>query len=258
MNRIVRILRKLDRDNLPHYTRCAVQLLWEKFTTLLTRISSQWWGVTLGPHCAFVGCARFIRSRGSSIAIGKNGRFLSAEASNRHGLNRACMLSTLKPGAVLIIGDNVGMSGTVVCCATRVEIGNRVMLGANTTVTDTDSHPLDYRKRFPAVYGEAPESVATEVLSAPIIIGDDVFIGMHTLILKGVSIGPGTVVGAGSVVSRSLPAHCIAAGNPAKPLKYFETCETTESGAEVISHRLSHVALCQTPPGRQRINIFER
>jgi acetyltransferase-like isoleucine patch superfamily enzyme len=100
------------------------------------------------------------------------------------------------------------------------------MLGANTTITDTDSHPLDFQKRSPDFYGEPLEAAVTEVATAPIIIGEDVFIGMHTLILKGVTIGRGTVVGAGSVVSKSLPEHCIAAGNPAKPLRYINPPST--------------------------------
>jgi acetyltransferase-like isoleucine patch superfamily enzyme len=56
----------------------------------------------------------------------------------------------------------------------------------------------------------------------PISIGDDVFIGMHSLIMKGVTIGRGTVVGAGSVVTKSLPSYCVAAGNPATILRYLE------------------------------------
>ncbi len=214
--------RQVDRDSLPHYTRIALQLVRERLSTALARLACRWWGIKLGANCSFVGQARFARCRGSTIEIGDHGRFLSAVASNLHGLDRPCMLSTLSPGAALTIGRDVGMSGTVVCCATRVRIGDRVMLGANSTITDTDSYPVDYRQRFPQVYGEASESVETEVASAPIIIEDDVFIGMHTLILKGVTIGRGAVVGAGSVVARDLPAYCIAAGNPAKPLKYLE------------------------------------
>jgi len=214
--------RRVDRDSLPHYTRVALQLVRERLSTLFSRLACRWWGVKLGANCSFVGHARFARCRGSTIDIGDDCRFLSAVASNLHGLDRPCMLSTLSPGAALIIGRDVGMSGTVVCCATHVHIGDRVMLGANSTITDTDSHPVDYRQRFPMVYGAAPEAVETEVASAPIIIEDDVFIGMHMLILKGVTIGRGAVVGAGSVVARDLPAYCIAAGNPAKPLKYLD------------------------------------
>lgn len=235
MRRLIQAISRLNGESLPHYTRIALLLLREVLSTTLSRLSSRWWGIKLGPNCTFGGRARFARCRGSTIEIGASGRFLSAEASNQHGLNRSCMLSTLKPGAALIVGREVGMSGTVVCCATRVEIGDRVMLGANTTVTDTNSHPIDYRTRFPGTYGEAPGAVESEVATAPVIIGDDVFIGMHTLILKGVTIGRGTVVGAGSVVTRSLPANCIAAGNPARPLKYIETLVTPDTSTVEMS-----------------------
>lgn len=55
--------------------------------------------------------------------------------------------------------------------------------------------------------------------SAPVIIGDDVFIGARAIILKGVTIGDGAVIGAGSVVTKSIPPRVIAAGNPARIIK---------------------------------------
>ena len=221
MKELISKLREVDYDNLPHYTRIARLLIHDRISTFLSRLVCLWWGVKLGSNCSFVGVLHIARCRQSVIEIGAYGRFLSSVTSNLHGLDRPCMISTLKPNALIKIGSNVGMSGAVLCCATRVEIGDRVMVGANTIITDTDSHPLDYRLRHPVTFGMAVHSVETAVLSAPVIIEDDVFIGMHTLVLRGVTIGRGTVVGAGSVVSRSLPAYCIAAGNPAKPVRFF-------------------------------------
>jgi maltose O-acetyltransferase len=78
------------------------------------------------------------------------------------------------------------------------------MCGANVTITDTDWHPVDWRDR---VNGQAK--------AAPVVIGDDVWLGMNVTILKGVEIGNQSVIGAGSVVTRSIPAGVIAAGQPA-------------------------------------------
>jgi acetyltransferase-like isoleucine patch superfamily enzyme len=117
------------------------------------------------------------------------------------------MMSTLLPGAVLTIGSECGFSGTVVAAAESIVIGDRVLCGANSTITDTDWH---------GVYPEERSSVGR---SAPVSIQDDVWIGMGAVVLKGVTIGHGTVVAAGSVVTRALPPMVVAAGNPARVLR---------------------------------------
>lgn len=91
--------------------------------------------------------------------------------------------------------------------AERIQIGQRVQVGANCTIADTDFHPL-------TAAGRAQDFLAG-AHAAPITIEDDVFIGMQCLILKGVTIGRGSVVGAGSVVTRDVPAGVVVAGNPA-------------------------------------------
>ncbi len=126
------------------------------------------------------------------------------------------MISTLRPGAAIEIGSGAGMSGTVICAATSVRISDRVMLGGNTTVTDTDSHPLDFRERFAAHHGLDPRLADSATAVAPVVIEDDVFVGMHAIILKGVTIGQGAVIAAGSVVSRDVPPGAIVGGVPAR------------------------------------------
>jgi acetyltransferase-like isoleucine patch superfamily enzyme len=98
------------------------------------------------------------------------------------------------------------MTGGVLCAAERIVIGNHVSVGANSTIIDTDFHPLSASERHidPA-----------QGKTAAVNIEDDVFIGMNCLILKGVTIGQGSVVGAGSVVTRDVPPCTIVAGNPA-------------------------------------------
>ncbi|MBZ5583962.1 MAG: hypothetical protein LAQ30_17475 [Acidobacteriia bacterium] len=85
------------------------------------------------------------------------------------------------------------------------------MLGANVTIVDTDFHSLNPYKR--AMKG------SEEYASEPVVIGKRVFIGTAVTILKGVTIGDNTVIGAGSVVTKSLPGNVIAAGNPCRPIK---------------------------------------
>ena len=116
----------------------------------------------------------------------------------------------MEPGASLSIGNDVGMSSTRMWIHDSVTIGNHVKIGACVLITDTDAHPLDYMARRSSNDGTK---------SAPIVIEDDVWVGAHTIILKGVSIGARSVIGAGSVVTRSIPADCVAAGNPCRVIK---------------------------------------
>jgi len=204
--------------DLPHYLRILLQMAHQGISTARMRLATRYWGVSLGRNCAFVGTASLLRCQQSSIRIGPNGRFLSASTSNRHGLNRPVMISTLRPGAEIVIGADAGMSGTVICAAASVRIGDRVMLGANTTVTDTDSHPLDFRERFAAHHGLDPRLADSATAVAPVVIEDDVFVGMHAIVLKGVTIGRGAVIAAGSLVTRDVPPGAIAGGVPARVL----------------------------------------
>lgn len=213
-------MKMVTQDNYPHLLRCAAQALREQLDSPLTYLVARWWQVSLGKKCSFCGVPKFRRTPGSTITIGNNCRFLSTFSSNLHGLNRPCMLSTLTPQATLTIGHNTGLSGTVICAAIKVEIGNRVMCGANTLITDTSSHSLDFRERHPVFFKIKDYSSGKEHVDvSPILIEDDVFLGTGVTVLKGVTIGRGTVVGAGSIVTNSLPPYVIAAGQPAKPIK---------------------------------------
>jgi acetyltransferase-like isoleucine patch superfamily enzyme len=146
------------------------------------------------------------RHSGSSIAIGDGFWMRNWFSSNPLGVHHRCVLATWSRAARIEIGDDVGMSGVTICAKTRVSIGDRVVIGANTTITDTDFHPLDPEAR-------RVDSLAGR--SEAVVIEDDCFIGMDALILKGARIGRGAVVGAGSVVTGAIPSRAVVAGNPA-------------------------------------------
>lgn len=170
---------------------------------LINRLSAFMWGVQLGKSCLFFGRLYFRRAEYSSIIIGNNCTFRSNTRSNLIGINRPCMLSTLKKDAVIRIGYGCGLSGTVIGAAQRIEIGNNVLFGANSTITDTDWHGIHP--------GSRRESGAT----APVIIEDNVWVGLNATVLKGVRIGKNSIIGAGSIVTKSIPANVIASGQPA-------------------------------------------
>jgi acetyltransferase-like isoleucine patch superfamily enzyme len=102
------------------------------------------------------------------------------------------------------------MTGGTICSAECITIGDHVALGANSVVIDTDFHPLTT---------EARRIDSSAGKTAPVVIENEVFIGMNCLILKGVTIGQGSVVGANSVVTRDVPPGYIVAGNPARVIR---------------------------------------
>ena len=148
--------------------------------------------------------------RPSTLIIGAHAELRSTPRSNALSPSHPVVLTTRREGATLIIGHHFGMTGGTICAEQRVTIGNHVTIGANTIITDTDFHPLQPAKRR-----RSPSAGNTE----PVHIADDVFVGTQCIILKGISIGKGSVIGAGSVVTKDIPAGVVAAGNPARVLK---------------------------------------
>jgi acetyltransferase-like isoleucine patch superfamily enzyme len=166
--------------------------------------------VAWGRRWRIYGAPIIQRHRCSAIHIGAGLTLRSWPASNPLAPSHRVVLATRRAEAQLYIGEDVGITGGTIVAAERVEIGDRVFIGANTTIADTDFHPLD------------PELRRADVLAGahrPVHIEDDVFIGMNCLILKGVHIGAGAVVGAGSVVVKDVAAHTLVAGNPARVIR---------------------------------------
>lgn len=179
----------------------------ETLSTLRNRLSALLWGIHVGKKCRFFGRARFYRTPGGTIIIGDQCTFRSSKRSNFAGINRPCMISTIANGANIKIGSGCGFSGTVIGAAQSVCIGNNVLCGVNVTITDTDWH------------GVEPGTRRDIGRSAPVIIEDNVWIGMNTIVLKGVTIGRNSVIGAGSVVTKSIRENAIASGNPATVIR---------------------------------------
>lgn len=168
-------------------------------------------GVSAGRGIEFYGVPIVQSIEADSIVLGSRINLCSDAAHTALGVARPVILRTLLPGARLTIGDDCGLSGTVVCAAQSVTIGRRCLFGADVMVTDTDFHPM-----MPEGRRRAPLAQASR---APVVIEDDVFVGARSIILKGVTIGAGAVVGAGSVVTSDIPPRSVAAGVPARVIR---------------------------------------
>lgn len=168
-------------------------------------------GIVLGTKIVWLGKPIMTAAKGASISIGDETVLCSRSAQTALGVNHPVVIRALKSVAVLSIGSNVRMSGVTICAASKVVIGDRCVIGANATIVDTDFHAMD------PVLRSLPEDFENAV-SDPVMIGNDVFVGGNSIILKGVEIGDGAVIGSHSVVTKNVPAGTIVAGNPAKPV----------------------------------------
>lgn len=110
---------------------------------------------------------------------------------------------------------------TQILCVNRVEIGANVAISQNTTICDNNNHPVSpaFRKKMEKKPMGHDSRLWKHSDSAPIIIGDNCWIGTNVRICKGVTIGNNSVVAACSVVTKDVPPNCIVAGNPAKVVK---------------------------------------
>lgn len=166
-----------------------------------------------GVHCHF--------GRGASVSgngrlyIGMHwhgSRYLPSEykmlAGSRLIVDGQFMIYTgcsviLEAGAALQLGSGYINNGVILHCHKQISIGHDVAFAKGVTIRDSDSHSINGNKD----------------ITAPIRIGNHVWIGVNATILKGVTIGDGAVIAAGAVVTRDVPAHTLAGGVPAKVIK---------------------------------------
>lgn len=178
------------------------------FFVAFNRIKLNINGVKVGDNCRIYNKFYLHVGPESNVVIGND--FIFSSGANFNQLARNIRGSIyVGGGAKLYIGNSVGISSSCVWTIDQIRIGNNVKIGADCLILDHDAHSLNYIERR----GDDERN------HAPISIGDDVFIGTRSIILKGVNIGDRTIIGAGSVVSKSIPNDCIAAGNPCRVIR---------------------------------------
>lgn len=149
--------------------------------------------------------------RNSSISIGKGSRFRSTPVYNLLGMYQRTIL-VARHGGTLYIGKNVGMSGSTIYAMKEIWIGDNTCIGANCKIVDNDFHSFDPGLNF--------TTDPLHLKMKPVLIGENCFIGMNSIVLKGTTIGKNSIVGAGSVVCGKFPENVVIAGNPARIIKY--------------------------------------
>jgi acetyltransferase-like isoleucine patch superfamily enzyme len=124
------------------------------------------------------------------------------------------------------VGDFTLLNGALIMAEERIDIGSYCLVSWNVGVADSDFHPLEPAQRLIDAQALAPyfkdRPPRPKLKTAPVKIGNNVWIGMGAVILKGVTIGDNSVVAAGAIVTKSVPANTIVAGNPAVEVKKFQ------------------------------------
>ena len=159
------------------------------------------WGLR---HCDHVGPRARLNGR---VLVENLGRITIGERLLMHGGTVRCELVT-NPGGVIEIGDRVFINyGVSISAHKLVKIGNRCQIGNYSLLMDNDYHQVGAQHKTG--------------VSQPILLEDDVWLGARVIVLKGVTIGQGAVIGAGSVVTRDIPPRSVAVGSPARVVKTY-------------------------------------
>lgn len=174
---------------------------------MLWRLEARFKGVQFEGRCEFVGRPLISLARNGRIVIGDAVRVLSSRRANPLGSLHRCTLRALDPGARLVLGRGVTLSGTVLCAGMLIEVGEGAAFAPGTLIMDNDFH-------LPA--GEWDWVGDFTANARPVRIGRRVRVGAGAIILKGVTIGDGAVVEPAAVVTKDVPPRHRVAGNPAR------------------------------------------
>lgn len=152
-----------------------------------------------------------VSNSSDGIILGNDITINSKRGSNPIGGDTRSILFAKGNGKIRI-GDGCGISNATLFACDSITLGSSILVGGGTKIYDTDFHWLDFECRMSKTGG----------VTSPVVIKDGAFIGAHCIILKGVTIGKKSIVGAGSVVTKSIPDGEIWAGNPAKFIRKIE------------------------------------
>lgn len=207
----IRLSEKIMLKRIVRFLRRAYRSVIFRSSTIFVKPWLAAFGITFRGRCVFVGCPIVDMAENSVIEIGDNCVLTSMAFATALGVNHPVILRTLHPGAMIRLESGVGMSGTTICAAKEVTIGSDTMIGANVTIADSDFHPLEPANR--------KNSLEAFQNAQAVRIGRNVFIGTGAILLKGAQVGDNSVIGAGSVVSSSIPENVVAVGIPCRVLK---------------------------------------
>lgn len=201
-NNHILFLRKDPLGEFVFVLRKFVRTTYAFCTTVFMKVWMTLGNIKYGEGCKFQGTALLERFQTSTITIGDYCIFNSSSWFNFRGLNHRCIIQTGKPGAKIRIGNHCGFSGCSIVADKEIIIGDYSTFGANAIIGDRDDHQ--------EIYASEPKTIH---------IGSHVWVGMNAIIMKGVTIGDNSIVAAGALVTKDIPANEIWGGVPAHFIK---------------------------------------
>ncbi|OHB60982.1 MAG: hypothetical protein A2168_07195 [Planctomycetes bacterium RBG_13_50_24] len=178
-------------------------------------------GLHVGSGLKLIGMPLIDIRGNASVAIEDNVTLNSCNREYHVNMHSPVKLYADRNGAKIHIGKNTRIHGTCIHACEHIKIGENCLIAANTQIFDGHGHDLSF--------DNTANRINTEGGTQPIIIEDDVWIGINCIIIGGVTIGKGSIIGAGSVVTKSIPPFVIAAGNPARIIKDMKCIEESQT-----------------------------
>lgn len=214
MNRYLKALKRARIADIVSWIVVKVSYTWIGFWgTLCFKIKAIFLGIEGGKGVKCFGRVDIIRAPFSLITLGDNCSIVSSSyRCTASSIYAPTKFRTFASSARIFIGNNVGLNGTSIVARTKsIYIGDGTMIAPNCVIMDSDFHalwPPENRENNPALERDKD-----------IFIGKNVWIGSQVIILKGVTIGDNSIIAAGSLVARDIPASVLAGGNPARVIK---------------------------------------
>ena len=151
---------------------------------------------------------RLYSVKGARIIVGPHVTLRSTSKGYHCGMPFACTLLADRPGSLISIGNHSRINGAYLHAQSSITVGRNSLIAAGVNILDSNGHPL-----------YSADRTTGRDTPSPILIGDNVWIGLNAIILKGTTIGDNSVVSAGSVVQGDFPPNSLIEGNPAKVVK---------------------------------------
>lgn len=190
-------------------------------------------GLLLADGVVFKGMPTIRISPGASVRIDRGVTINSSDVGYHVSMHSPVKLMADRGGATIHIGEDTRIHGSCIHAYASITIGKRCLIAANCQIIDCNGHELSF--------DDVDNRIHTTSGGRPIVIEDAVWIGANAIVLPGVTIGRGSVVAAGSVVTGDVPPMVVVGGNPAVVLKEATTGSpirltptTGESGALVL------------------------
>jgi len=171
------------------------------------------YGVDIGLNVKLTCLPVVLMHKHAKILINDNVTMHSSVLQNPVCSGHRMVLASLSENSVISIGKNTGISCSTICAMENITIGEHVTIGAGCQIYDTDFHPIDPSERL----GTNINVNKTKI--SPVIIESNVWLGAEVMVLKGVTIGEGSMIAARSVVTKNIPPFSMAGGVPAKVIR---------------------------------------